>query len=211
MDINKQIDQLIGVTESYKAPEKLLEIVLDYHRLKKVALEMLKAHNYKMDYDWFHEYFQSEHADRKNNKQDFTPNSIGNLLIRLNGKTEGIIYEPACGTGGIIIQNWNVAREQYGILHFNPNDRLYICEELTDRTIPFLLFNLALRGVNAIVVQCDALTRKAKAFYHIFNENNDFMEISEVSKIEPFHAKKVLGEFGLVYYLDEEKEGEKIE
>lgn len=208
METAKKINELIGVSESYKAPQKLLEIVLDYAKLKKISLEMLKIHNYKMNYDWFHEYFQTEHADRRNNKQDFTPNSVGKLLNKMNGKTEGVIYEPACGTGGIIIQNWNLAREVSGLIKFDPMERLYICEELTDRTIPFLLFNLAVRGVNAIVVQCDVLTRKAQAFYHVFNENNDFMEISTVTKIEPFYAQKVLKEFGLLYVLDGEKKEE---
>lgn len=208
METAKKINELIGVSESYKAPQKLLEIVLDYAKLKKISLEMLKIHNYKMNYDWFHEYFQTEHADRRNNKQDFTPNSVGKLLNKMNGKTEGVIYEPACGTGGIIIQNWNLAREVSGLIKFDPMERLYICEELTDRTIPFLLFNLAVRGVNAIVVQCDVLTRKAQAFYHFFNENNDFMEISTVTKIEPFYAQKVLKEFGLLYVLDGEKKEE---
>lgn len=186
----KKINELLGITETYKAPEALLKIVLNYKKLNQFGEAMLKLHDNKLDYDWFHEYFQNEHADRKLKKQDFTPRCITELLTDLN-PLNGLIYESCGGTGGIIISHWNQATVTYGN-SLNPADRLYFVEELSERAIPFLLFNLAIRGVNAIVVHCDVLSRKAKSFYHVFNIGNDITQISDVAEIEPHKAKERL-------------------
>ena len=186
----KKINELLGITETYKAPEALLKIVLNYKKLNEFGEAMLKLHDNKLDYDWFHEYFQNEHADRKLKKQDFTPKCITELLTDLN-PLNGLIYESCGGTGGIIISHWNQATVTYGN-SLNPADRLYFIEELSERAIPFLLFNLAIRGMNAIVIHCDVLSRKTKDFYHVFNWNNNNKEISDVIRLDPAEAKEKL-------------------
>lgn len=195
----KIINSIFGVNEAYEMPGKVLEIVQNFEKAQQIYLEMLKFHDFDLCYDWFYEYFQEEHADRKNNKQDFTPVSIAKLLHACHEVNDGIIYEPACGTGGIIIQHWDKTRKQYGIFNFNPMDRLYICEELSSRTIPFLLFNLAIRGVNAIVAQTNVITRETKNFYHVFNEKNENMAFSSVAKINNIKAIEILKKINLEY------------
>ena len=66
--------------------------------------QFLEAFDYDLSYEWFYNYFQDEHADRKNNKQDFTPVCVSNLISEmLNCKVSKddytIISEPAAGTG----------------------------------------------------------------------------------------------------------------
>ena len=58
------------------------------------------------------------------------------------------------GTGGLTIKRYAD----------NPN-QIFICEEYSDRAIPFLLFNLAIRNIKGEVRHGDSLTRKFKAIY----------------------------------------------
>lgn len=185
----KEINKILGITDSYKAPAKLLDIVLDEEKLKKIGTEMLNLYDHNLDYDWFHEYFQDEHADRKKKKQDFTPGGVAALLNEITNVENGVIYESATGTGGIIIKHLSRVRFNQE-KRYNPLERLYICEELSDRAIPFLLFNLAIRGVNAIVVHCNVLTREAKSFYHVFNKDSDPAAFSDVLEIAAAQGKE---------------------
>ena len=202
MDRNEEINKILGITESYKAPEVLLKILLDNNdTTKDMFLKMLELFKRDISYDWFHEYFQNEHADRKNKKQDFTPMQVGRLVHSLHNKLDGMLYEPTCGTGGLIINHFNLVMEKYSPLTLNPIDRIYICEELSDRAIPFLIFNLAVRGVNAFVIQCDVLTRKATNFYSICNKNNDCLDFSSIKQIDNEKAKEILEEITTLRYV----------
>lgn len=59
----------------------------------------------------------------------------------------------------------------------------YIAEELSDRTIPFLLFNMIIRGMNGLVVQCDVLTREAYGAWFIQNDKNDHLGFSSLNRL----------------------------
>lgn len=65
-------------------------------------------------------------------------------------------FEAAAGTGGIMITSWNIKPAKY-----------YQVEEMSDRAVPFLLFNMAIRNMQGHLVQCDSLTRKTKEIYEI--------------------------------------------
>lgn len=134
----------------------------------------------------------SEHADRKNNKQDFTPTCISGLIARLFGNEPqvGIIEEPAAGTGGTIISHWYAETRKCRFpWDYRPDDYLYILTELSDKTLPFLLFNLMIRGMNAIVKHGDALTQEVKDIYWIFNQSNQLMCYSDIYVTE--HSRQI--------------------
>lgn len=57
---------------------------------------------------------------------------------------------------------------------------LYQVEELSDRALPFLLFNLALRGMNASVVHGDVLSRRAKGAFFVQNERDNHLGFSAI-------------------------------
>lgn len=178
----KIINNLIGVTEAYQAPEKLMAILLDQEKREKLFDSFLEESRV-LHSDWFHEYFQDEHADRKEKKQDFTPNSVGELLSRLVGKGEGTNLDVAAGTGGLTIQKWNLDMMKESPFTYKPSDHLYQCEELSDRAMPFLLFNLLIRGMNATVLHGDTLTRNFKGVFFIQNEADDFLGYSSLNVV----------------------------
>lgn len=69
------------------------------------------------------------------------------------------------------------------VFSYSPRTYWYHLEELSDRAIPFLLFNASIRGINAAVVQCDSLSRKAKRAFYVKNDSNDFLAFSDILEI----------------------------
>lgn len=181
-DVTKIINDLLGIKDSYQAPQRIMDILYSsIEDRNKVFMNFLEAFDKDVTYDWFHDYFQDEHADRKKYKQDFTPQSISKLLGEIVGSEGNTYYEPAAGTGGILIERWNQDRMKHTPFDYEPRDYYYTAEELSDRTIPFLLFNMLIRGMNGNVVQCDVLTRESTGAFFIQNDANDFMGFSSLN------------------------------
>ena len=181
-DVTKKINDLLGIKDSYQAPQRIMDILYSgIEDRNKVFMNFLEAFDKDVTYDWFHDYFQDEHADRKKHKQDFTPQSISKLLGEIVGSEGNTYYEPAAGTGGILIERWNQDRTKHSPFDYEPRDYYYTAEELSDRAIPFLLFNMLIRGMNGNVVQCDVLTREATGAFFIQNDANDFMGFSSLN------------------------------
>lgn len=181
-DVTKKINDLLGIKDSYQAPQRIMDILYSgIEDRNKVFMNFLEAFDKDVTYDWFHDYFQDEHADRKNQKQDFTPQSVSRLLSEMVGTKGNTYYEPAAGTGGILIERWNQDRMKHSPFDYEPRDYYYTAEELSDRAIPFLLFNMLIRGMNGNVVQCDVLTREATGAFFIQNDANDFMGFSSLN------------------------------
>lgn len=178
----EKFNSLIGVTESYKAPARLLEILYDKTRREQLFRDYLIMFGTDVGFDGFHEYFQDEHADRKNTKQDFTPQSVAHLVSELvgGGQTH---YEPCAGTGGMTIEAWDANRRKHSPFDYRPSWYMYHCEELSERAIPFLLFNVMLRGMNAVVVHCDVLTRKAHGAFFVQNDADDHLAFSSLNRL----------------------------
>lgn len=187
-----KVNRLIGVGESYKAPERMMEIISDRERAGETFRNFLREFSHDLSREWFTEYFEDEHADRKGRKQDFTPQSISRLMAGMQGSQpqHGVVYEPAAGTGSTVISHWyGEVRKHRFPWDYQPDNYLYICEELSDRTIPFLLFNIMIRGMNALVIHGDALTREAREAYHCDNRENSLMCFSDLRKLP--HTREV--------------------
>lgn len=133
----------------------------------------------RLGHEWFLTYFQEEHADRRKKKQDFTPDSVSKLLAEMIGGGKKY-FEVAAGTGTLLIHTWNKNRIVAGVIEFDPRAYWYEVEELSDRALPFLIFNMAIRGMNGVILHGDSLMRKFKDVYFIRNETSDFMAFSEV-------------------------------
>lgn len=153
---HEKINQLLGITESYKAPEKMFQLLMDDSSRENLFQEFLAIES-DLSYEWFQNYFESEHADRKVKKQDYTPTSVSILGAMIIGESNQY-FESAAGTGGMAIQAWNTQK-----------DRFFILEELSDRSLPFLLFNMAIRGVNGIVRHGDSLKQEFSEEYRLIN------------------------------------------
>jgi len=191
---NETINKLLGITESYQAPQVMLAHMLDPEKREKLFCAFLE-HETRMGYEWFAEYFESEHSDRRVKKQDFTPVSVSELLAQLTGGNT--YFECAVGTGGILIQKWNEQRMRAGPARYDPRAYWYQVEELSDRAVPFLIFNMAIRGMCGVIIHGDSLDRKVKDVYFIRNDSTDFLRFGEVIKME--HNKELEHELGISF------------
>lgn len=175
----QQINDILKVNDTYKQPAKLLSLMLDDTKREETFHQFLELET-DMSYEWFQEAFELEHADRKGSKQDFTPMAVGELLSRITGNDTKTYYEVACGNGGIMIQAWQEHRIQSDFWSYNPMEYWYHGEELSDRSLPFLIFNMAIRGMNGVILHGDSITREFKNVYFIRNMSNQYGPFSEV-------------------------------
>jgi hypothetical protein len=197
----KTVNDLLGIDDAFKASSRLMEILSEREEREKLFRNFLKIDT-NLEYDWFHEYFEAEQAERKSKKQDFTPDTVAKLANAIAcelGQTD--YYEMAAGTGGMMIARWvyNVKEDPAfmnkrkdsmvndvltsSIFTYDPQSYWYHLEELSDRAIPFLLFNAAIRGINAVVIQCDSLSRKAKRAFYVKSDNKDFLAFSDILEV----------------------------
>lgn len=220
----KTVNQILGIDESFKAPERMLKLMLNDQERVETFKKFLQIST-DVSFDWFHEYFEDEQAERKSKKQDFTPEGIAELMSKLtkSDKNSGLYYEPTAGTGGILITRWNDDRINdpvhlskidkkvldrnpgISIFTYDPRNYWYQVEEMSDRAIPFLIFNMSIRGMNGVAIQCDSLTREAKEAYFIRNNSDDFLAFSEVIKLP--HSDEIQKELDINNWVKEFSNG----
>ena len=200
-------NEIFDVSDSYQVPSKLMEILFDKEKREALFMKLLRANNMNVDFDWFYEYFQNEHADRKGKKQDFTPECVCDLVSKLAMSSKGDngnYYEVCAGTGGIMIKHWDNFRRTFSPFDYKPQYHFAVVEELSDRAVPFLLLNMMIRGMNGIVIHGDCLTRKCKNAYFICNQKNDHLQFSGISVIP--HTERFEKELNVKFKNKEYKE-----
>lgn len=196
----KTVNKILEIDDAFKAPTKMMDLMLDPKKREETFEKFLEIET-DMSYEWFQEYFGDEQAERKSKKQDFTPSSISNLVAQLVGKGKSTYYEPAAGTGSMLIAKWwndRLKNPLYKrpdtdnplikfltspIFTYDPRAYWYQAEELSDRAIPFLIFNMAIRGMNGSITQCDSLSRKATRAFFIRNDTDNYLGFSEVIEL----------------------------
>lgn len=97
--------------------------------------------------DWLQALWQYYEADRTEKKQDYTPKSLCKLVSALSGDCK-TVYDCCGGSGALTIE----------MLKNHSIDNVFV-EELDERVIPFLLFNLCIHNANGFVVNGDVLTK----------------------------------------------------
>lgn len=94
-----------------------------------------------------YEYFLSKFAlaEGKGKGEFYTPKSIVNLIAELIEPYRGIIYDPACGSGGMFVQSIKFIESHHG----NKNEISIYGQEYTNTTYKLAKMNLAIRGISA--------------------------------------------------------------
>lgn len=146
--------QLCGCKTFSELPQRLMSAVMNnetdiYQGYLKLCPD-LKT-------DWLQKIYQFYLADREEKKQDFTPSSLAKLLSTLtHQKSEQSVYDCCAGSGALTIQKWSTNK------HLR-----FVCEEIDDNVIPFLLFNLSVRNINGSVIHGNVLTQSIKSIYQV--------------------------------------------
>jgi type I restriction enzyme M protein len=94
-----------------------------------------------------YEYFLSKFAlaEGKGKGEFYTPKSIVNLISEMIEPYKGIIYDPACGSGGMFVQSIKFIENHHG----NKKEISIYGQEYTGTTYKLAKMNLAIRGISA--------------------------------------------------------------
>lgn len=94
-----------------------------------------------------YEYFLSKFAlaEGKGKGEFYTPKSIVNLIAEMIEPYKGIIYDPACGSGGMFVQSMKFIENHHG----DKKEVSIYGQEYTATTYKLAKMNLAIRGISA--------------------------------------------------------------
>ncbi len=94
-------------------------------------------------YEYFLKKFSIKEKDMKG--EFYTPKSVVNLIAGLIEPYKGIIYDPACGTGGMFVQSVEFIKSHEG----NQKEVSIYGQESLSTTYRLSKMNLAIRGITA--------------------------------------------------------------
>lgn len=165
-EFKSKILNLCKVSEVKNIGKVLMRVVLNHET------DFFDGYNKIIDdsKDWLQALWQYYEADRTEKKQDYTPKSLCKLVSALAEDCK-TVYDCCGGSGALSVQM---------LKEHNVNDVLI--EELDERVMPFLLFNLCLYNANGYVINGDVLTRQFKNIYKI-TKDNKYSVVSEVTEI----------------------------
>ncbi|MGF7002423.1 type I restriction-modification system DNA methylase subunit [Lachnospiraceae bacterium PFB1-21] len=169
----KEFYEIAGVSQHSEFEKYLSDLIFTKAPREDFYREIM-ARGADFETDTFRNYFEEYSAERKSNMQDYTPDALAILLANLangSGEEKYSAYDPTAGTGALLIQKW--------VVDGKSDERLYRADELADNAIPYLLHNLAMRGINADVVHGNVLTREVKTVYRLRAQIIEFSIISK--------------------------------
>lgn len=134
-----------------------------------------------------YEYFLNKFA--KNIAQDdgvfFTPKSLVKMIVNVLEPTQGVLLDPACGSGGMFVQTGDFV--EHAGMRAN-NTMTFYGQEKVEYNAQLCLMNLAVHGLTGVVKSGD----EANTFYH--DAHNLAGECDYVMANPPFNVDKVKAE-----------------
>lgn len=140
LELKTKLLAIFNLATVEEMPDYLMQHLND-DEIRKEVVDLLPD----LKTDWLQKVYQYYLADRKEKKQDYTPKSIAKLIASLTSH-ESRFIDYCAGSGALTIQKWT----------HNP-EATFECYELDKRVIPILLFNLAIRKIEANVYHADIL------------------------------------------------------
>lgn len=181
--IEEQSEQLVGVLpNSYTdfSDEILSELLRIFNNsaLNEVGGDIIGR---------IYEYFLNKFA--KNIASDdgvfFTPKSLVKMIVNIIEPTNGVLLDPACGSGGMFIQSGDFVN-QAGM---NANSTMtFYGQEKVEYNAQLCLMNMAVHGLTGVIKSGD----EANSFYHDAHNLNGCCDY--VMANPPFNVDKVKAE-----------------
>ncbi|MBS6543912.1 MAG: methyltransferase [Veillonella sp.] len=140
----------LSVRELHEIPGVLMDVLLDHNKLERLIANMSGCYSYS----GLLQEFEEKAADRKNYMQDYTPQSVMDIVAGIS--TNGYVRDVCAGIGGLSLSKYK-----------NNPDVVLQLEEYSKNAICFLLFNLVMNGVPAVVIERNVLTQENIAKYRV--------------------------------------------
>lgn len=134
-----------------------------------------------------YEYFLSKFAKAVASDDGvfFTPKSLVKMLVNVLEPKQGVMLDPACGSGGMFVQTGDFVNE--GGMNANTQMTFY-GQEKVEYNAQLCLMNMAVHGLNGRIVSGD----EANSFYH--DAHNLEGKCDYVMANPPFNVDKVKSE-----------------
>jgi len=156
MELKKLTEQTLEIFDSKDTKELIKKISENYNNHESME-RFCELINNDLNVDWLQKIYQYYEADRKNKGQDYTPQSLANLMASLALSSEDDeVVDMCAGSGALTIAAWVK----------NKNIRA-TCIEFDKNVVPILVFNLALRNIQAVVKHENVLSREVFETYKI--------------------------------------------
>lgn len=134
-----------------------------------------------------YEYFLSKFAKAVASDDGvfFTPKSLVKMLVNVLEPKQGVMLDPACGSGGMFVQTGDFVNEG----GMNANTQMtFFGQEKVEYNAQLCLMNMAVHGLNGSIVSGD----EANSFYH--DAHNLAGKCDYVMANPPFNVDKVKSE-----------------
>lgn len=134
-----------------------------------------------------YEYFLSKFAKAVASDDGvfFTPKSLVKMLVNVLEPKQGVMLDPACGSGGMFVQTGDFVNAS----GFNANTNMtFFGQEKVEYNAQLCLMNMAVHGLNGKIVSGD----EANSFYH--DAHNLVGKCDYVMANPPFNVDKVKAE-----------------
>lgn len=135
-----------------------------------------------------YEYFLKKFAiaEGKGKGEFYTPKTIVNLIAEMIEPYRGIIYDPACGSGGMFVQSIKFIESHHG----NKKEVSIYGQEYNKTTYKLAKMNLAIRGISANLGEKEADT--------FANDQHKDLKADYIMANPPFNDKDWRGENELI-------------
>lgn len=153
----------LSVRELHEIPGVLMDVLLDHNKLERLIANMSGCYSYS----GLLQEFEEKAADRKNYMQDYTPQSVMDIVAGIS--TNGCVRDVCAGIGGLSLAKYK-----------NNPDVVLQLEEYSKNAICFLLFNLVMNGVPAVVIERNVLTQENITKYKVEINNQAPQIIKDV-------------------------------
>lgn len=174
----KRIKDILGITDTYEFIQRLNDI-LPQKEKREYYMSRVLENGADISTDFIRDIYQSEMAQRKQLKQDYTPATICKLFYEVSENKEGTILDECAGTGSLVIEY---------IAHGYKN---VICIEKSEAVFPLLLFNMAIRNVSGYVIKEDITTQEIYQVY-ILTSSERFSNIIKAKHLEDIKADLII-------------------
>ncbi len=184
------------------------EKILDDKKLRKLIRDFSMLRLRDGDFEFpdllgaAYEYLIKDFADQSGKKggQFYTPSQVVRLLVQLIKPDENMsIYDPTCGSGGMLIQSKQYVEEQG-----KKSRTLTLCGQDNDLTVyPVCKMNMILHGIN------DALIKREDVLSEPLHTNPDgsLIQFDRVIANPPFSQNYIKENLKYTYRFDVEQGG----
>lgn len=181
--VEEQSEQLTGIlpkTYTMFSDELLRELVRIFNNktLDEIGGDVIGR---------IYEYFLSKFAKAVASDDGvfFTPKSLVKMLVNVLEPKQGVMLDPACGSGGMFVQTGDFVSEA----GMNANTQMtFYGQEKVEYNAQLCLMNMAVHGLNGKIVSGD----EANSFYH--DAHNLAGKCDYVMANPPFNVDKVKAE-----------------